>query len=160
MPYRSDDRSEQERARRAEERAADVEAAERRVRAAAGALKALERRLAVALGAAEVEVNEAQDAHRRAVGVAIGRSGALAPGARDAIRTGGAIAALERAMAGRRRAGDAPPEHLDEAKARLRHARAKRSRLHARSNEALADAKRRLAEAVAAYDSARRELED
>ena len=155
MPYRSDDRSEDDRARHAAERASEIGAAERRVRAAAGALKTLERRLAEALGAAEAEVTEAEDAHRRAVSVAIGRAGAAAPGARDAIRTGGAIAALERAMAGRRRAGDAPPKHLDEAKDALRHARAKRSRLHAQANDALAEAKRRVASAVAEYDALR-----
>lgn len=156
MPYRSDGRTDEERAVEASELAAVVEAAKLRFRAAAGKLRELERRLDEDRRALDAAVAEADDATRRAMHLSLAKSERPAgPRVRDALRTGGAVNALERAMArAKKRAPSAKLATLEEAREQLREARQRRAWLAARRESSLEAARARLADAVAAHDEA------
>lgn len=159
MPYRSDGRSGDERAVRVAELAAAVQAAKLRVRAAAGKLRELEKRLDEERRALDAAVAEAEDATRRGLHRSLAASDKEDPRMRDALRTSGAVNALElaisRAKSKQKRANEAsPPPSLEAARVAAREARKKRAWLAARSTSSLESARARLADAVAAHDEA------
>ncbi len=160
MPYRHDARTDEARRARARELARTVEQAADRARAAARALSAIERRFGQELRALDAAIADAEDARRRVVHRSLALGASEDTTVRDRLRTGGAVHALERAMATRRRAPKAADASLDALGVELRALRARRAKRHAEAAEAMAGPRARLAAAMSAHDEALAELED
>ncbi|HJL18265.1 MAG TPA: hypothetical protein RMH99_21555 [Sandaracinaceae bacterium LLY-WYZ-13_1] len=173
MPYRTDAHGDEAgRRRRVAEAEARFERAALRCRAAAGALDQLRRRIADRRRALDEAIARAEEDRRRALRVGLAADGGEHARLRAALRTGGAVAALERAMAAKRGRASRPgpgadgpgkgstPPPLAESRRRLAEARRERARLVAKQDEALERAQARLAEAVAEHDAAEAALAD
>ena len=160
MPYRQDGRTDEAREAREQELEAKLEAARLRVRAAAGALRQLETRLDGERRDLEEGLANAEDARRRAIHGSLVNDPRERGRLRDKMRTGGAVAALERAMANRGRKKVAKSSSIEEAQAEMLRLRARRARLSARAEEALERARSRLADAVVEHDAVAREHEE
>ncbi|MCB9591736.1 MAG: hypothetical protein H6719_03295 [Sandaracinaceae bacterium] len=161
MPYRTDGRSDEARASHRAELAAALEEATRRLEAARGSLEQLEERFDRERRQLDAALADADDTRRVEIHRSMALGAAEPPTLRDRLRTGGAVTALERAMATRQRSSPPPARGaLAEAQADLQALRARRAELHARSGRVLSVARGRLAEAQAAHDEASTALED
>jgi hypothetical protein len=165
VPYRSDARGDEAgRRRRVAEARARLERADLRCRAAAGALAHLRDRIARRRRELDAAVAEAERDRRRVVHAGLAAAGGEHARLRAALRTRGAVAALEAAMARARGASplsraEGPPPEVGEIERRLTEARRARARLTVEQGPALERAQARLADAVAERDEAAAELD-